>query len=184
MCPSPFYAKTHAATAQTTTLLKKRPALWSISALAPDFGTFAHLGEVLSAVCSGFSEVEGDDRELRQDTQALLLRVRSDREVWCSEEGERNDLRLFELCHEVVKVESERTRLEEDMRAVDMFLDRMRGSYRQRQRLLDAFRMDSELLLSSLSTGGENQRRVINLKLSCVLGFTDVLSPISTRSKG
>lgn len=103
---------------------------------------------------SGLSQVEGDHCRLRQDVQALL-RACSDREAWCSEEQERSGLRLSEALREFVEMEAEVRTLREDVTAVDASLDRIRGSCRRRQRRLDALRMDSELLLSSLLTGGE-----------------------------
>lgn len=162
-CPSPFYLKSHATAEKTTTRLMERPALpvpsapSAPSAPAPDctyanFERFVHLVEELTAVGSGISEVEAHHLKLQQDVQRLL-RVCSDREAWCSEEGEQ----LSEACCEFVNVEEGMRLLQDDLRAVDASLDRIRGSFRQRWKRLDALRMDSELLLSSLLTGEDTQ---------------------------
>lgn len=137
---------------KNTALLTERPGPPSRSARASthtNFQRFTHLLEELSAVGSGLSEVEADHLTLRRDIEALLH--------MCSEteEGERGGLQLSEACSDFAEVEAGVRTLQEDLRAVDQCLDRIRENYRQRQRRLEALRMDSELLLSSLLTGGE-----------------------------
>lgn len=145
MSPSLFCPKSHTTSERTTARLKDHSS--SVR--------FAHLVEDLKALRTELSEIEGDNWKLSQEIRALF-HVCSDREAWCSEEGERSSLQISEACREFVKMEAGSRRLQEDMKAVDALLDRIEGNYSQRQKQLETLSLDSELLLSSLLTGGEN----------------------------